>query len=128
MFRRGLLILLLAASAGACSLFHRETPQQKMMDALNRGNGAEAVNIWQQMSPKDRMKFNLGQGIKPAVPPKEVARMLSQMPPDQIPKQITVKAPDVGGGGLQELPQIINAQPTSPVQSAPQSEQQSEQP
>jgi hypothetical protein len=123
-----LLIFLIVAGASGCFLFHRETPQQKMLDALERGNGAEVVNLWQHMSQKDRMKFNLGQGLKPAVPPKEAAKILSQMPPDELPKQITIKPPDTGGT-LMDLPQMMRQQQAGPA-PAPSAEsgQQPDQP
>jgi hypothetical protein len=106
-----------AAALSGCFLFHRESPQQKMLDALNRGNAAQASQIWHQMSQKDRMKFNRGEGLHPAVPPKEAAKMLSQMPPGDMPSEITITPPNQGGS-LMDLPKMINAQPAAPPQPA----------
>ncbi len=117
MFKRGAFVLLVAISACACSLFHRETPQQKMLDALNRGNAAEASHIWQEMSQKDRMKFNRGQGFTPAVSPEQTAKMLTEMPPGEMPNQVTIQAPNAGGT-LLELPRLANPQQAAPAPPA----------
>ncbi len=126
MTKRGPLFLLAVALAG-CSLFHHETPQQKMLDALNRGNAAQASQLWHQMSQEDRMKFNRGQGLHPAVPPQEAAKLLSQTPPDEMPNEITLKPPE-GGGALSELPKIIHQQSGAAAPSAPQQPQPQELP
>lgn len=110
MARRCALLLLLAAGLGACSWFHHPTPQQRMFDALNRGNAAEASHIWLSMSQKDRMKFNRGEGLKPAVPPQEVVKKLSEMSPDDMEGEITIKPP-VAGASLLDLPKLAAPQP-----------------
>ena len=88
MQRRGAFILIISAGISACSLFHRETPQQKLFDALNRGNGPAATQIWLTMSPEDRLRFNRGEGITPAVPPQEAVKRLTQMTPDEMQGQV----------------------------------------
>ena len=118
MVRRGTLLLLIVSGIGACSWFHHPTPQQQMLDALNRGNAAQAGYIWQQMSQKDRMKFNRGQGLSPAVPPEQVVKTLSQMSPDDAQEPITIKPPGPGGT-LLELPQLVHPQPAAPPAAAP---------
>jgi redox-sensitive bicupin YhaK (pirin superfamily) len=80
----------LAALCG-CSLFHRETPQQKFLDALSRGNSAEASQIWLNMSEQDRMKFAHGEGVTPAVPPEKMNEMLSQMRTEEG-KPVTIQS------------------------------------
>jgi hypothetical protein len=117
MVRRGALVLLLAASMGACSLFHRQTPQQKMFDALNRGNAAQASHIWLSMSQKDRMKFSRGEGLTPAVPPQQVVKKLSEMSPDEMQGEITIKPPSAGGS-LLDLPKLAQPQAGAPAPSA----------
>jgi hypothetical protein len=59
-----LLALVLSAVSG-CSLFHKKSPQQQYTEALMRGNGMQAGQIWLNMSADDRMKFARGEGIKP---------------------------------------------------------------
>lgn len=86
-----------------------------MLDALNRGNAAQASYLWQQMSQKDRMKFNRGEGLKPAVPPEEVVKTLSQMSPDDAQGPITIKPPGAGGT-LLDLPQLSQPQNAPPPQ------------
>lgn len=92
-----LILLILAAGIVSCSLFHRETPQQKLFDALNRGNAPEATQIWLHMSLDDRIKFSRGEGIAPAVPPQQAVKMLSQMAPDEMQGQVTITPPAPGG-------------------------------
>jgi hypothetical protein len=120
-------LLIVAAALSGCFLFHRETPQQKMLDALNRGNAAQASQIWHQMSQKDRMKFNRGEGLHPAVPPQQAAKMLSEMPPGDLPSEITIKPPNQGGS-LMDLPKMINAQPAAAPPSANPAGELQEQP
>ncbi len=108
-------VLLLSAALSACSLFHRPTPQQKLFDALNRGNAAEASQLWLSMSQKDRIKFNRGEGIKSAVPPEQVVKTLTQMSPDEMHGQVTIQGPS-GGGSLLDLPKL--AQPKSAAPAA----------
>jgi hypothetical protein len=116
MVRRGALVLVLAAGTAACSLFHHPTPQQQMFDALNRGNAAQASQLWLSMSEKDRLKFKRGEGIAPAVPPEQVVKTLSETPPDENTHEITITAPNAGGT-LMDLPKLANPQP--PVTSSP---------
>ncbi|HEV3108971.1 MAG TPA: hypothetical protein VGY99_00645 [Candidatus Binataceae bacterium] len=129
MLRRRALLLLIAAGIGACSWFHHPTPQQQMLDALNHGNAAQASNIWQQMSQKDRMKFNRGQGFTPAVPPEQVMKTLTEMSPDDAQGPITIKPPGAGAT-LLDLPQIAHPQTAAPAPppEPPASEPAAEQP
>jgi hypothetical protein len=120
---RVVLVLLFAAGISACSLFHRTTPQQKLLDALNRGNGIQANEIWRSMSQKDRVKFNRGEGFKPAVSPEQVVKKLTEMSPDEMQGEITIKPPDAGAS-LLDLPKL--AQPQSAPHAAPQPPAQSE--
>jgi hypothetical protein len=116
MARRGAfvpIILTMATGISACSLFHRETPQQKLFDALNRGNAPAASQIWLTMSPEDRVKFGRGEGITPAVPPKQTVKMLTQMAPDEMQGQITITPPG-SGGSLLDLPALAAPQPGAP--------------
>jgi hypothetical protein len=120
MGRGGALVLLIAASISACSLFHKESPQQKLFDALNRGNGPMASQIWLSMSPEDRLKFNRGEGITPAIPPQEVVKTLTRMAPDQMQGEITIK-PANAGSTLLDLPALLAPQSVTPPSSGPSS-------
>jgi hypothetical protein len=128
MLGRRALLLLIAAGIGACSWFHHPTPQQQMLDALNRGNAAQASHIWQQMSQKDRVKFNRGEGVTPAVPPQQVVKTLSEMSPDDAQGPITIRPPNTAGGSLLDLPQLEHPQTAAPAPQPPASEPAVEQP
>ncbi len=65
--------MLLAAAVAGCSLFHHgESQQQKFIDELNRGNGAQASQTWLNMSEQDREALSHNQGFKPQLTQKEV--------------------------------------------------------
>jgi hypothetical protein len=115
MARRAALVLILCTIAASCSLFHSETPQQKLFDALNRGNGLEANQLWQNMSEKDRLKFSRGEGITPAVPPQQVVKMITQMQPEDMQGQITIRPPE-NSGTLLDLPSVAQPQPAQEPQ------------
>jgi hypothetical protein len=67
----------LALGVQGCSLFHHgESPQQKFMDALNRGNGAQASQLWLTMSAKDRSNFSHNIGFQRQVNKDEIARAM----------------------------------------------------
>ncbi len=89
-----------------------------MLDALNRGNAAQATHIWHQMSQKDRMRFNRGEGLTPAVPPQQVVKTLTEMPPDEAQGPITIKPPGAGGT-LLDLPQLAHPQTAAPAPGPP---------
>jgi hypothetical protein len=123
MAMRGSLFSILAVSISACSLFHHPTPQQKLFDALNRGNAAEASQIWLGMSQKDRMKFNRGEGITPAVPPEQVVKKLTDMSPDEMQGEVTI-TPPAAEGSLLDLPKLAQPQAAGPSQPTPQKSQE----
>jgi len=78
MTRRAAATALILAVSG-CSLFGGgPTPQQQFLDALNRGNPAEASQIWLAMTPSDRDKFRRGEGVTPAVSSEEVTKLLNE--------------------------------------------------
>ena len=117
------IVLIMAAGFSSCSLFHRETPQQKLFDALNRGNAPAANQIWLNMSPEDRVKFSRGEGITPAVPPQQVVKRLSQIAPDDMQGQITITPPNPGGT-LLGLPALTAPQSDAPQAGSQMIEQQ----
>jgi hypothetical protein len=70
------LICILGLSVAGCSMFHHDSPQQKFMDALNRGNGAEASQRWLKMSAKDRSNLSHNIGFKREANQSDVQREL----------------------------------------------------
>jgi hypothetical protein len=107
--RFGMLVTVVACSVSGCFLFHRNepTPQQQLFEALNRGDGPQATQLWLKMSQDDRMKFNRGEGITPAVPPQAAIKKLSEMDPDDMQGEITIKPPNAGAG-LLDLPKLMD--------------------
>jgi len=59
----------LAAVNSGCSLFHHDGPttQQKFIEALERGNGPEANQIWLHMNEQERADWSHSLGMKPNV-------------------------------------------------------------
>ncbi|MBE3603374.1 hypothetical protein IMX07_07025 [bacterium] len=71
--RSASIAMLLAAAVAGCSLFHHgESPQQRFIDELNRGNAAQASQTWLNMSERDREALSHNQGFKPQLTQKEV--------------------------------------------------------
>jgi hypothetical protein len=115
-WRGGALVMMLACGVTGCFLFHKPTPQQQLFEALNRGEGAQASQLWLKMSQEDRIKFNRGEGITPAVPPQEAIKKLTEMEPDEMQGQVTIKPPNAGGS-LMDLPRL--AAPPPPAAPSP---------
>jgi hypothetical protein len=116
MTTRALLIAFAASALAGCFLLHRHraTPQQQMIDALNRGNSAQAADIWLHMTPEDQSKFRRGEGIAPAVPPEQAMKALSEQQLTGEEGQVTIGP---HGGSLLDLPSI--APPPSPGSPPP---------
>lgn len=105
------LVIALGAALGGCS--HQVTPQQQFLEALKRGNSAQASQIWLHMNPEERVKFERGQGLQPAQTPKEMQqevmrRAMEQSDDDNTPDQSSV-TPALGGD-LGNLPCYLNSQ------------------
>lgn len=62
-------VFALAAANSGCSLFHHNSPtaQQKFIEALERGNGPEANQIWLHMNEQERADWSHSIGIKPNI-------------------------------------------------------------
>ena len=137
------LSFLVSVSVQGCSLFHHgEPPQQKFMNALNRGNGAQASNIWLTMSEKDRANLTHSIGFKPNIDKDDIGRALLKHQQEQQAKENAddpdpmsnagefgnpdsdqqVEIPGVSGdptaGGLSNLP-LFGNQPSASTESAP---------
>ena len=95
-----------------CWPFNRTPPQQKYFDALKMGNSAEASQLWLQMTPDQRAKFERGEGIRPSVTHNDVQQAIDEHYAEQeddgsAPKPAEL-APDAGAG-LQALPSYLKA-------------------
>ncbi len=97
---------LIGVAAGCSLLHHGQTPQQKFLDALNRGNSAEASQIWLTMTPDDREKFRRGEGLSPAVPPEEAMKMIDEQGASGDEGPLTIR-PNTGAS-LLDLPAATN--------------------
>ena len=116
MTRRASAVGLILAVSG-CSLFGGgPTPQQQFLDALNRGNSAQASQIWLGMTPDDRDKFRRGEGMTPAVSSDEISKLLNQQGVDSDQGQVMI-GPHTGAG-LLDLPAAALAAP-APSPAAP---------
>jgi hypothetical protein len=105
------LALLVAASAIVLAgCWHRETDQQKFLNAMNHGSAAQASQIWLNMDAKSRADFSHNQGMQPNVSPDEMNKQLTQHYQDETGadnsgQTIDRPAPYVHLGGLQSLPE-----------------------
>ena len=67
-------------------MFHHASPQQSFMDALNRGNGAEASQRWLKMSAKDRSNLSHNIGFEREVDQGDIQRELLKHQKEQAAK------------------------------------------
>ncbi len=108
-------VIVMAASAitlAGCWPFHRETDQQKFMEALNHGNSAQASQIWLSMDANSRANFAHSQGMQPNLSPDEVKKQLSQHYMDKMgggdnEESVEQPTPNVHLGGLESLPEYV---------------------
>jgi hypothetical protein len=120
---RPTLIFLIAASAvilAGCWPFHRETDQQKFMEAMNHGNSAQASQIWLNMDAQSRADFAHSQGIQPMLSSEQIKKQVSQHYMDKTgatdsEETIERPTPNVHLGGLESLPEY-----TAPSGAPPQ--------
>ncbi len=117
------LVLLIAAFAIALAgCWHRETDQQKFIEAMNHGNSAQASQIWLNMDEKSRADFSHSQGMQPNMSPDEMKKQVTQHYQDEMgdnnsDQTVERPAPYVHLGGLQSLPDWVG--PTgAPPQAA----------
>jgi hypothetical protein len=95
-----------------CWPFNRTPPQQKYFDALKIGNSAQASQLWLQMTPDQRAKFERGEDIRPSVSHDDVQQAIDEHYANQdddnpAPKHVDL-TPNLGGG-LQDLPSYLNS-------------------
>jgi hypothetical protein len=106
------------AAAGCWPWHQSETPQQRFIEALSRGQSAQASQIWLKMSAQDKVKFAQSQGMESGANPDEVNKLVVKHYEDQA--QGTEGAQDtggetveglgapIGGASLQNLPGLTN--------------------
>lgn len=71
-------------SIAGCGLSHHgETPQQQFTEALGRGDSVQASYIWNNMSAKDRAKFERSEGISPRADSSAIAAQIEQHQEDE---------------------------------------------
>jgi hypothetical protein len=93
------------------------------MEALNRGNGAQANQIWLHMDADSRAGFAHSEGMQPvqgAVSSDEIKKRIAQHYADKMgagedDANVEDAAPHVGSGGLESLPEY-----TGPSGAMPQ--------
>jgi hypothetical protein len=105
-----------------CWPFNRTPPQQKYFNALKNGNSAQASQLWLQMTPDQRSKFERGDGIRPSTSPQDVQHAIDDHYAEQdndgaAPKHVDV-APGTGTG-LQDLPSYLNTNGGAASQPGP---------
>src|ERR1700719_1136279 len=103
--------LVLAVALSGCWPFNRTPPQQEYFNALKIGNSAQASQLWLQMTPDQRAKFERGEGIRPSASNKDVQQAIDEHDSEQsddgsAPKHVDLAPP---GAGLQDLPSYLNA-------------------
>ena len=125
-----LVFLIVASAIIIAGCWHRETDQQKFVEAMNHGSAAQASQIWLNMDAKSRADFSHNLGMHPDMSSDEVKKQLTQHYEDQTGadnsgQTIDRPAPYVHLGGLQSLPEwpgASGAPPptvTVPTQNAP---------
>lgn len=122
---RGLLAVLCGAvvlTLAACS--ESKTPQQRFIEALQRGNAPEASQVWLHMSPQQRADFSHGVGITPEVSQQHVKNVIIRHEIEQAKKggetsgggqnHVTI-TPERTGGSLLDLPSYAGPTAKSPA-------------
>jgi hypothetical protein len=106
-----LAIALCAAILCGCS-HEAKTPQQQFLEALKRGNSAQASQIWLQMDPEERVKFERGQGLQPAQSPKEMQQEVMRRAMEESAGEGSDESSTTQslGGGLGDLPHYLNSE------------------
>jgi hypothetical protein len=113
-----------AIAFSGCWPFNRTPPQQEYFNALKIGNSAQASQLWLQMTPDQRAKFERGEDIRPSVSNKDVQQAIDEHYSEQdedvsAPKHVEL-SPGSTGAGLQDLHSYLNSNGTADVpQPAP---------
>jgi hypothetical protein len=98
-----IVILAMVAAGPGCSLSrHRPSPQQQFLGAMQRGNSAQASQLWLSMSAADRANFAHGIGFRPETSPADVQAELTRRQ-----NAMTAGAGADSGGGFVDGGQTI---------------------
>ncbi len=102
-----------AIAFSGCWPFNRTPPQQEYFNALKVGNSAQASQLWLQMTPGQRAKFERGEDIRPSVSNKDVQQAIDEHYSEQdddgsAPKHVEL-SPGSTGAGLQDLHSYLNS-------------------
>ncbi|MGH7812962.1 MAG: hypothetical protein ACREQI_03055 [Candidatus Binataceae bacterium] len=117
MRKLGLPIVLAAGAlcCAGCWPWHRgPTPQQQFFNAISRGNGAQATQIWLHMSGGERAALVRGEGVKPQISQQAAAQKIMRHEAEQMgaslePGGETAEVPEPAPAGLEELPKYLGA-------------------
>jgi hypothetical protein len=110
---RTIVAVALAIALMGCWPWHKkESQQQKFMDALNRGNGAEANQIWLGMDAESRAAFAHSEGMHANVPPDEIKNKITRHYMEKMgikdeSETVEEPTPNVHLGGLESLPEYV---------------------
>ncbi|HVA84131.1 MAG TPA: hypothetical protein VNF28_04465 [Candidatus Binataceae bacterium] len=112
-----------AIALGGCWPFNRTPPQQEYFNALKMGNSAQASQLWLQMTPDQRAKFERGEGVRPSVSHNDVQQAIDEHYAEQdengsAPKQ--AEPASGAGAGLQNLQDLPSYLKTNGSAGAPQ--------
>ena len=104
-------IVICAIELAGC--WSHETQQQKFVDAMNHGNGAQASQIWLHMDAKSRADFSHNEGMTPNTSPDDVKKQVMQHYQDKLggdednDESVEKPTPNVHLGGLESLPEWV---------------------
>jgi hypothetical protein len=135
----------IAVCIAGCSLFHHgDPPQQQFLDALGRGGGPEASQIWLHMSAEDRANLGHSMGITPESSPAQIQTQLMRHAREKADQEAgsgetsqglsndiqegdinsqMIEMPGAGAdqsSGLQNLPNLPSMIESAPDQPSPQ--------
>jgi len=99
-----------AIALSACWPFNRTPPQQEYFNALKVGNSAQASQLWLQMTPDERAKFERGEDIRPGVSHADVQQAIDEHYAQQDDDGSSPKPVELApGAGLQDLGSYLKA-------------------
>ena len=116
--RRAVVVALAVCAIGAAGCWpwkkKAEPPQQQFMEALSRGNAAQANEIWRNMDAESRANWAHSEGMHPMVPPDEVKQQIIKQymkhagqGDESGDASVENAVPQIGHGGLESLPEYV---------------------
>jgi hypothetical protein len=111
--QRAFVLSIVSCAIALAGCWSHETQQQKFVDAMNHGNGAQASQIWLHMDAKSRADFSHNEGMKPNTSPDDVKKQVMQHYQDKLgsdedsDESIEKPTPNVHLGGLESLPEWV---------------------